>query len=114
VRLYWNLSVAALDGVRCACSARRSVNGSKRPRQHHRRLGPGEVAELVEAYGQEEAVHRLAARFGIHRVTVTALLHRRGVRGASASRNGARGDSSGRQFIPEGLVAGALGDEVRR
>ena len=81
VRLYSNLSGghALLHRVRCACSARRPTEGSKRPRQHHRRLGPAEVAELSEEYQQGVSIKRLAQRFGVHRVTVTALLHRHGV-----------------------------------
>lgn len=80
VRLYSNLSVAPLDGVRCACSARRPAEGSKRPRQNHRRLSSAEVTELIAAYEDYEPVHRIAQQFGIHRVTVTALLRRHGAK----------------------------------
>jgi hypothetical protein len=79
VRLYSNLSAAPLGGARSACSATRPAEASKRPRQHHRRLGPAEVAKLIETYGQGVTIKQLAERFGIHRVTVSALLHRHGV-----------------------------------
>jgi transposase len=38
-----------------------------------------EVAELIKEYEQQASVKELAQRFGIHRVTVTALLRRHGV-----------------------------------
>jgi len=79
VRLYSNLSVGLLRGVRCACSAQRSKEGSKHPRQHHRRLGATEVAALIETYREGRSNKAIAQRFGIHRVTVTALLRRHGV-----------------------------------
>jgi lambda repressor-like predicted transcriptional regulator len=37
------------------------------------------VTELINAYEQEVPVKDLAQRFGIHRLTVTALLRRHGV-----------------------------------
>jgi DNA-binding CsgD family transcriptional regulator len=82
VRLYSNLfggPAARLRRVRCAASAPRPSEGPQHPRQHQRRLSPTEVIELIVAYGDGESIKHLAQRFGIHRVTVTALLRRHGV-----------------------------------
>lgn len=81
VRLYSNLSCggAQLRLVRFASAARRPAEGPKRPKQHHRRLSQAEVFELIAAYGEQLSIKELAQRFGIHRVTVTALLRRHGV-----------------------------------
>jgi hypothetical protein len=49
------------------------------PGQHHHRLSPTDITELIAAYSRAEPVHRIAKRFGIHRATVTALLKRHGV-----------------------------------
>jgi hypothetical protein len=38
-----------------------------------------EVTELIKEYEKQASVKELAQRFGIHRVTVTALLRRHGV-----------------------------------
>ena len=78
VRLYSNLSVAPLDAVRCACSALRPNECSRCPRQHHRRLATAAVTELIQAYGHGASIKHLAQRFGIHRVTVSALLRKYG------------------------------------
>ena len=43
------------------------------------RLTTAQVAELVDGYQGGQTVYELAARFGIHRVTVSAHLHRNGV-----------------------------------
>jgi Mn-dependent DtxR family transcriptional regulator len=38
-----------------------------------------EVAELIKDYERQVPVKELAERFGVHRLTVTALLRRHGV-----------------------------------
>jgi DNA-binding MarR family transcriptional regulator len=38
-----------------------------------------EVEELIKAYERKASIKELAARFGVHRLTVTALLLRHGV-----------------------------------
>jgi hypothetical protein len=43
------------------------------------RLSDRQIAALVDAYLAGATVYELAARFGIHRVTVSAHLHRQGV-----------------------------------
>jgi hypothetical protein len=81
VRLYSNHEAEAvqLRLVGREASARRRAGGAEQRRQSHRHLGPDEVVELIAAYSRKEPVYRLAERFGIHRVTVTALLRRNGV-----------------------------------
>jgi DNA-directed RNA polymerase specialized sigma24 family protein len=78
VRLYSNLSCGGekLRRVRRAATARMPREGPKRSKQHHRRLGPTEVTQLIKAYGEQASVKELAQSIGIHRVTVTALLRR--------------------------------------
>ena len=58
--------------------------GNRSPLKSHRRavvarLSPAQVTALVEAYRSGASVYGLAARFGIHRATVSAHLHRHGV-----------------------------------
>ena len=81
MHLYSNpaVEVAELQRVRCAALSPRPAEGLRRPRQHHRRLSKTEVTELINGYGQGAPVKDLAQWFGIHRVTVTALLQRYGV-----------------------------------
>ena len=43
------------------------------------RLDPHRAKELAAAYSAGNATNELAARFGIHRATVTAILHRLGI-----------------------------------
>jgi transposase-like protein len=50
--------------------------GSGSPRAIHRRLQPQELADLAAAYEAGATTHELAARFGIHRNTVSAHLER--------------------------------------
>jgi hypothetical protein len=52
---------------------------SRPRRQGQRRLGEAEVVELIVAYGQQKSIKELAAKYRIHRVTVTSLLRRSGV-----------------------------------
>ena len=44
-----------------------------------RKLSSQQVTELVKAYQEGQTVYALADQFGIHRTTVSAHLHRRGV-----------------------------------
>jgi transposase-like protein len=44
-----------------------------------RRLSPAEVDELVGAYQEGAAVHELAARFSVHRATISRHLEQQGV-----------------------------------
>jgi len=48
-------------------------------KQLHRRLPPNEVERLVDDYNAGTLVRDLAAQFGIHRNTVSAILDRMGV-----------------------------------
>ena len=57
-----------------------SRESRSRARRTARRLSDGDVAELVTRYQEGATVYDLAKRFSIHRTTVTAHLHRRGVR----------------------------------
>lgn len=50
------------------------------PTKPARRLGPAEVASLVERYQAGATARQLAGEFGIHRVTVGKLMRREGVR----------------------------------
>ena len=43
------------------------------------KLTPRQINELVQGYKDGQTVYALADRFGIHRVTVSAHLHRHGV-----------------------------------
>jgi IS30 family transposase len=43
------------------------------------KLTPQQVAELVQGYKDGQTVYVLADRFGVHRVTVSAHVHRHGV-----------------------------------
>ena len=81
VHLYSNPAWEAghLTRVRSAASSHGPTRPPKQPRQHQRRLSQTEVAELIKEYEQGASVNELAQRFGIHRVTVTALLRRRGM-----------------------------------
>jgi hypothetical protein len=79
VRLYSNLSRDAshLRRVRSATSSPRSAEGPRRqPRQYQRRLSVTEIRKLIKANKHQV---ELAKQFGIHRLTVTALLRRHGV-----------------------------------
>ena len=49
------------------------------PWQTQVRLDSQRAQELAAAYSTGSATNELAARFGIHRATVTAILHRLGV-----------------------------------
>jgi len=60
----------------------RPAEGSRKPGQHQRRLSVTEVAELIKEYERRVMVKELAERFGVHRVTVTALLQRQESRSA--------------------------------
>jgi DNA-binding MarR family transcriptional regulator len=63
------------------------VKATSSPRPHNHpsswqtqvRLDPHQAKELASAYCAGNATSELAARFGIHRATVTAILHRLGV-----------------------------------
>jgi hypothetical protein len=52
----------------------------RKPYTAVRKLRAEQVQELVEAYEAGATVYQLAERFKIHRVTVSAHLHRQGVR----------------------------------
>jgi DNA-binding CsgD family transcriptional regulator len=81
VRLYSNpaLSALALVELRVQSTARLRCADQPRARQAHHRLSAAEVAQLIAAYGEQVSIKELAERFGIHRVTVTALLRRHSV-----------------------------------
>ena len=48
-------------------------------KQQHNRLMGQDLADLREAYCAEVPLKELAARFGIHRVTASAILERQGI-----------------------------------
>lgn len=48
--------------------------------KENRKLSPGEITELVEAYRQGESQAELARQFGMHDQTVRAHLKRQGVK----------------------------------
>jgi DNA-binding MarR family transcriptional regulator len=66
--------VARLRQVRMAAETPRPAEGPRKPRQRHRRLSMSEMSKLIKEYEQGALVKELAERFGVHRVTVTALL----------------------------------------
>jgi transposase len=68
-----------LRRLRCAASSPRPADESRQPRQNQRRISMTEVRMLIKEYEQRASVKDLAQRFGIHRLTVTALLRRHGV-----------------------------------
>jgi transposase len=82
VRLYSNPPREA-DYLRQVQSAASSPRPAERPkrhrRQHQRRLNMTEIKELIKECERQVPVKELAQRFGIHRLTVTALLRRYGV-----------------------------------
>jgi transposase len=81
MRLYSNQAVSSLALVELQVDAATRLRPADRAvaRQAHHRLSQPEVAELIVAYREQVSVKDLAERFGIHRVTVTALLRRHGV-----------------------------------
>ena len=81
VRLYSNPEAEArrLRRVQSAASSPRPADGSRQPRQHQRRLSMTEATELIKEYEQHASIKDLAKQFGIHRLTVTALVRRHGV-----------------------------------
>jgi lambda repressor-like predicted transcriptional regulator len=57
----------------------RATGTTLRKRQRVVKLSPEQVADLITAYQDGQTVYDLAARFNIHRVTVSAHLHRHGI-----------------------------------
>jgi hypothetical protein len=82
VHAYSNLSREAevLRRLRGAAPSQRSAGGSTQTRQNQRRLNNAEVGKLIREYEEGALVKELAGRFGIHRLTVTALLRQHGVK----------------------------------
>ena len=71
---------ARLRLVLSATATPRPTEGTKRNRrQRQRRLNMTEVTELIKEYEQHASIKDLAKQFGIHRLTVTALVRRHGV-----------------------------------
>jgi hypothetical protein len=70
-----------------------------------------EVTELIKEYEQQATVKELAQRFGIHRLTVSALLKRHGIELRPIGLT----DTGGRCMPPLSRrpVAGAVRREVR-
>lgn len=81
MRLCSNLSSerAGVHPAKSAASSRRTHEAPDRPRQRQHRLSQAQVVELIASYRQRMSIKELAQRFGIHRLTVTALLPRKGV-----------------------------------
>jgi DNA-binding CsgD family transcriptional regulator len=65
----FTLQVPGTDGIR----------GPKRVSQPQRRLKPHQIEALVAAYRGGMTMRELAAAFGVHRSTVSAHLHQRGI-----------------------------------
>src|ERR1700728_1457820 len=80
-------------------------------RQTQRRLRGSEIDELVAAYQAGATVYELAARFRMHRVTVSAVLKRKGValRAQPLSPNQI---ATATQFYHEGLSLLKVGERV--
>jgi hypothetical protein len=81
VRLYSNLERLGPQLRHAGCSAAASLRPHEefgRPRQRHRRLSGEEIIQLIKAYEDHQPVHQIAQKFGIHRVTASALLRRHG------------------------------------
>ena len=72
------------------------------------RLNPQQVNALATAYRAGKATTELAAQFGIHRATVTAVLQRLGV---EPRRDGFSDEQVAEacRLYPGGLVAGSIG-----
>jgi DNA-binding CsgD family transcriptional regulator len=58
---------------------RNRIDTARTRRTTGAKLSPQQIAELVQGYKDGQTVYALADRFGIHRVTVSAHLHRQGV-----------------------------------
>jgi hypothetical protein len=82
VHAYSNLLPGAesMLRLRVKASSPRPAGGPKRPRQNQRHLRESEVEELIKEYEEGAMVKELAQRFSIHRLTVTAILRRHGVK----------------------------------
>ena len=81
VHLYSNPKVGTQTLPKLLVKATSSRRPQERPSswQTQVRLDPHRAKELALAYSAGSATNELAARFGIHRATVTAILHRLGV-----------------------------------
>ena len=81
VRLYSNPKARLKTLPKLLVKATSSPRPPERPSswQTQVRLDPHQAKELASAYRAGNATNELAARFGIHRATVTAILHRLGV-----------------------------------
>jgi DNA invertase Pin-like site-specific DNA recombinase len=81
MRLYSNpgAELEALPKLLVRATSARRPNGRPASRQAQVRLDSHQIGALATAYRAGETTNELAARFGIHRATVTAILHRLGV-----------------------------------
>jgi DNA-binding CsgD family transcriptional regulator len=75
------------------------------------RLSPQQIAELVKAYQDGQTVYALADRFGIHRTTVSAHLHRQG---SSLRRQGLTPDdiAQAQRLYAAGWSLARIGDRL--
>ena len=114
VRLYSNLLPGPETFSKLLVSAKSTRRPRERPaaRQAQLRLDPDQAAALAMAYRAGEATKELAAHFGIHRATVTALLHRLGV--DLRQRGLTDAQSAEAPTLSRGLVARQTGRAVRR
>jgi hypothetical protein len=69
------------------------------PRQAQVRLDCHQISALATAYHAGEATNELAERFGIHRATVTTILHRLGVNLRQRGLNGAQVAEAGGLYL---------------
>jgi hypothetical protein len=74
-RAYWTKALRRLPKA----TSQTETNTVRVHRRSANRLSDGQVAALVDGYLAGATVYELAARFDIHRVTVSAHLHRQGV-----------------------------------
>ena len=73
-RVFWTKRLSCLPKATDS-----NHNDTPRTRRTTARLSPQQIAELVQGYQDGQTVYALADHFGIHRVTVSAHLHRHGV-----------------------------------
>jgi hypothetical protein len=81
VHLYSNpkAGLESLASLHVRATSARRPHESPAARQAQVRLDPQRAKSLAAAYRAGEAINELAARFGVHRITVTAHLQRLGV-----------------------------------
>jgi hypothetical protein len=103
---YWTERVESLGKTVSERQERRP-----RVRKSARRLAKHQVSELIAGYQDGATVYELAQRFRIHRVTVSALLHRSGVEMRGAGLDEAQIDRAVALYA-QGWSVASIGREV--